>query len=107
MKIQLLFQSLLESVHDTVYITNISDDNTGLSNGYCIWLNSTMMHLVLRNSTSRHDIKWDMVTNTLVYNDLAQEPDFLNEALRILQNVSKDLMAGRAHIYKNSVEAAA
>ena len=106
MKIHLLFQSLLESVHDTVYITNLCENTPSLTQCYCVWLDSTTMTLVLKNQTIRHTIKWDMSSGSLTYNDHPQGTEFLNEVVRILQCVSKDMIAGRAQVYKNHLEVA-
>ena len=62
--------------------------------------------LVMKNQSTRHTIKWNMSSGELTYNDHPQAPDFLNEVVRILQYVSKDMVAGRAQVYKNQLEAA-
>ena len=106
MKVHLLFQSLLESVHDSLYITNIRDESPSIRRCYCLWLDSVNMTLILKNDTNRHHIDWNMSTNVMTYNNHPQQPEFVQEIYRILQFVQRDLAEGNARVYKTIPEAA-
>jgi len=106
MKIQLLFQSLLESVHDSLFITTVSDETLSIRGCYCLWVDSSKITLILKNKTNRHTIEWDMASNVILYNQKPQEKAFLGEVIRILQCISKDLVEGKARVFKNQMEAA-
>lgn len=95
-----LFQSLLESVHDTVYITDIREENPSLKECYCLWVTISDLKIMLKNDLVRHDIVWNLEQNTFSYNGNIQPNTFLHEVTRILNIISKDLQSGNARAFR-------
>lgn len=93
-------------MQDTIYITDIQDERPSLKTCYCVWADTSEITILLKNETNRHEMIWNLASNKVTYNGVLQEPEFLQEIIRILNNISQDLLSGRARVFKSQKEAA-
>lgn len=96
----LLFQSLFNSVHDRIYITDIQEERPSLKTCYCIWADRSEITILLKNELNRQEMTWNLASNIATYNGVVQAPGFLQEVIHILNNVAQDLVSGRASVFK-------